>query len=71
MATVAEGVDERKRPARKGVMGHGVWITVRSKEDRQEKDCSQENFKEKIKENRVRGGRAISPPFLSISPLLF
>ncbi len=53
----------KQRPAQKGVIGHGVWITVRSKENRQEKDCSQKNDKEKIKENRVRGGRAVSPPF--------
>jgi hypothetical protein len=50
-------------------MGHGVWITVRSKENRQEKDCSQENVKEKIKENRVRGGRAVSPPFYLFLPI--
>jgi hypothetical protein len=68
MATAAEWVDEtEQRPAQKGVMDHGVWITVRSQENRQEKDCSQENVKEKI-ERKLSARRASrKSAFLSIS----
>ncbi len=41
--------DTKQHPVRKGVRDYGVRITVRSKENRQEKDSSEENGEEKIK----------------------